>query len=192
MARSATVEEREISAPDGKSLRLVVVADSHSRPHPRALDAIASVAPDAILHAGDIGNLDVLDELAALAPTIAVRGNIDAANAAPDDVALRLSRQDKPDLRILLTHIAVAGPRLRRDVRTRAEKHGAALVICGHSHVPLIAEDRGLWIFNPGSYGPRRFQLPIVFGILRLGEKGLAMEHLDCETQKLWRPPRAA
>ena len=44
----------------------------------------------------------------------------------------------------------------------KAEK--AALVVCGHSHVPFIGIDRGIYVFNPGSIGPRRFQLPIVLG----------------------------
>ncbi|HET6581987.1 MAG TPA: metallophosphoesterase family protein, partial [Nannocystaceae bacterium] len=92
-------------------------------------------------------------------------------------------------LRILVVHIGVNGPRIRADVVRLAKAKDAALVICGHSHVPFIGKDRGLLVFNPGSIGPRRFQLPIVFGTLDLGPGGLRLAHVDCETGERWTPP---
>lgn len=86
-------------------------------------------------------------------------------------------------------HIAVNGPRLRADVVRTAKAAGAELVVCGHSHVPFIGEDRSLVLFNPGSAGPRRFSLPIVFGMLAFGEGGLRLEHVSCETGPKWSPP---
>jgi hypothetical protein len=62
------------------------------------------------------------------------------------------------------------------------------MVICGHSHVPFIGRDKGLIVFNPGSIGPRRFQLPIVFGVLRLGPGGISLRHVSCETGETWLP----
>src|SRR5688572_3691775 len=59
------------------SLRLAIVADSHSAPHRATAPLIAARRPDAILHAGDIGDLGVLEALATVAPVHAVRGNID-------------------------------------------------------------------------------------------------------------------
>ncbi|MBT8493546.1 MAG: metallophosphatase family protein [Deltaproteobacteria bacterium] len=177
-----------IDLPEGPA-RIAVVADSHSKPHSRALELVSLVAPPAILHAGDIGNLRVLDDLEAIAPLFAVRGNIDGHDPrTPDYRIIDLERDGRRILRILLTHIAVYGPKLRKDVRERARAEGAQLVVCGHSHVPLVAADHGITVFNPGSLGPRRFQLPIVFGVLEIGDK-LGFSHIDCETGEAWSPP---
>ena len=175
-----------IALRDDGTLRLVAVADTHSQPHAQAEERLAALAPDAILHGGDIGDLAVLDRLAAIAPVYAVRGNIDTrAPGLPDVLTLELGSA----LRILLTHIAVAGPRLRGEVARRARAGGATLVVCGHSHVPFIGGERGLTVFNPGSIGPRRFHLPIVFGTIDLGPGGVRLAHIDCETGARWMPP---
>jgi predicted phosphodiesterase len=94
-----------------------------------------------------------------------------------------------PRLRILLTHIAVAGPRLRAEVARMARAEGASLVVCGHSHVPFIGRDRDLTVFNPGSIGPRRFQLPIVLGTIAITPQAVRLAHIDCETGRPWTPP---
>jgi predicted phosphodiesterase len=91
-------------------------------------------------------------------------------------------------LRLLLLHIAVNGPKLRGDAARRAQAAQAGLVICGHSHVPFIGRDRGLSVFNPGSIGPRRFHLPIVFGLLTLEKRRISLEHVDCESGQRWLP----
>lgn len=168
--------------------RLAVVSDTHSQPHPDTAKHLAALAPDAILHGGDIGELSVLDELAKIAPVFAVRGNIDtSARTVPDVLILDVTCDDKR-LRILLTHIAVAGPRIRAEVAKAARAANANLIVCGHSHVPFIGVDRGLTVFNPGSIGPRRFSLPIVFGKIELVPK-VAMSHISCETGLPWAPP---
>jgi len=175
------------AAADG-SLRLAVLSDTHSRPHPAMGVRIATLAPHAILHAGDIGDLEVLDALAELAPVHAVRGNIDAfAPELPDVLVLTIAAP--APLRILMTHIALYGPRLRAPVARMAEAEGAALVVCGHSHVPFIGSDRGIAVFNPGSIGPRRFTLPIVLGTIDVGPAGLRLAHVDAETGETWLPP---
>jgi predicted phosphodiesterase len=61
-------------------------------------------------------------------------------------------------------------------------------VVCGHSHIPFIARDRGVGVFNPGSIGPRRFGLPIVLGSIEITDTGAALKHIDCETGKPWMP----
>ncbi len=58
----------------------------------------------------------------------------------------------------------------------------------GHSHVPFIGRDRDLAIFNPGSIGPRRFHLPIVFGVLDVKDRKVSMRHVSCETGEVWSP----
>lgn len=168
---------------------MVVVADSHNKPHPKAYQWIEREEPTAILHAGDIGRLAVLDELEAIAPTVSVRGNIDGHDTrTPDHVVLDITRGEQ-GLRVLLTHIAVQGPRLRKDAAELAHRHDAQLVVCGHSHIPLIAHDRGCSVFNPGSLGPRRFHLPITFGVLDFHPDRLELRHVDCETGAAWMPP---
>lgn len=170
-----------------EAVRLAVVADTHAHPHDRAYALIRARQPDAILHAGDIGGVDVVDALGEIAPTFAIRGNIDVGDARarplPDVLVL-----DHPALRILLVHIGVYGPKLRAEVGKRARDAGARLVVCGHSHVPFIGVDRGLYVFNPGSIGPRRFHLPIVFGMIEL-RPTIQLTHVDCETGEQWSPP---
>jgi putative phosphoesterase len=171
------------------SLRLVVLADTHSRPHPRTHEHIRKLSPDAILHAGDIGDLAVLDGLAQFAPVIAVRGNIDErAPELPDVVTLDLHSNGESAIRVLLMHIAVYGPKVRADAARLAVAHDAKLIVCGHSHVPFIGRDRGLTVFNPGSVGPRRMHLPIVFGVLEIQQGKLSLRHVDCETGHEWAP----
>jgi uncharacterized protein len=175
-----------LGAPSG---RIAVVADTHSRPHPDASAHLAALEPDAIFHAGDIGELSVLDDLARVAPVLAVRGNIDShARQLPDVLTIDLDA-DGRTFRILLIHIAVYGPRLRADVAKMARAEKASLVVCGHSHVPFIGQDAGLTVFNPGSIGPRRFTLPIVFGTIEVAPTGVRLTHIDCETGRAWSPP---
>lgn len=180
-------ERRTLALPPGGG-PIAVVADTHSHPHPDALPLLGALAPAAIVHGGDIGDLAVLERLGEVAPVIAVRGNIDGREGPPDVVELTITRADSA-LRVLLTHIAVRGPRLRADARRLAEGFAADLVICGHSHVPLVARDGRFVVFNPGSIGPRRFALPIVFGVLDVTPRGVDLRHVDCETGRRWRPP---
>lgn len=168
------------------TLTIACVADTHSQPHAAIAERLAALAPDAILHAGDIGDPAVIDGLAATAPVFAVRGNIDTRSVFPDVLTLDVVGRD---LRIYLTHIAVAGPRLRGDVARAARGERAQLVVCGHSHVPFIGRERELTVFNPGSIGPRRFHLPIVFGTIAITPQAVRLAHIDCETGQPWLPP---
>jgi putative phosphoesterase len=166
------------------------MSDTHSRPHPSAVERLLEQRPDAILHAGDVGDLGVLDRLADVAPVFAVRGNVDVrGKEVPDALTLDLVAGQTLRLRILLVHVALYGPKLRADVARLAEREQASLVVCGHSHVPYIGRDRGLDIFNPGSVGPRRFGLPIVFGTIDATTTTVSFAHIDCETGALWTPP---
>jgi putative phosphoesterase len=174
----------------GGGLRLVVVADTHSRPDERSPALIAAQNPDHILHAGDIGSPAVLDALAAIAPVTAVRGNIDAKMpGVPDVVTIDVRDGDATVLTVLLLHVALYGPKIRADAARLARAAGASLVVCGHSHVPFMGRDQGIAVLNAGSIGPRRFRLPIVFAVvdIRRGE-GVQMHHVSCETGEAWRP----
>lgn len=170
-------------------LRVAVVADTHSAPHPQIGHWLDQLKPAAILHAGDIGDLSVLDALAQHAPVIAVRGNIDErAHDVPDVITVDVRAGDESAMKILLLHIAVYGPKVRADAAQLANDAGAKLVVCGHSHVPFIGRDRGLTVFNPGSIGPRRMHLPIVFGLIEIANGKLSLRHLSCETGADWLP----
>ena len=182
------VAQAKIELP-GASLRVAVVADTHSRPHPSAHEHLRALEPDAIFHAGDIGDLGVLDDLAKIAPVFAIRGNIDPpAREIPETMCVDVVDGRRSLVKILLQHIAVYGPKLRADAIRRAKAEHANLVICGHSHVPFIGRDAGISVFNPGSMGPRRFQLPIVFGVLEVDRERVRMHHVDCETGQRWEP----
>jgi len=197
MAPRLVKRSETLALRDG-ALTIGVVADTHSQPHAATRARLTAIAPDAILHAGDIGETRVIDELAEIAPVFAVRGNIDTRAAFPDILTLDLVSGDRSEgrsedndrrLRIFLTHIAVAGPRLRADVARMARAERASLVVCGHSHVPFIGQERDLTVFNPGSIGPRRFHLPIVFGTIAVTPTGVRLAHVDCETGRAWTPP---
>jgi putative phosphoesterase len=179
---------RSVQVRDDRGLRLAVVADTHSSPHPSTAQLLHEFQPDGILHAGDIGDRRVLDDLARIAPLFAIRGNIDPLGL-PDAMTLDVVHGDVVKLRIFLVHIGVQGPRIRRDVAERAAEEGASLVVCGHSHIPFIGRDRGLTVFNPGSVGPRRFSLPIVFGTIALADDAIRLGHISCETGGPWLPP---
>jgi putative phosphoesterase len=188
--RAKVVHAREEFAlrADG-ALRVVAVADTHSKPDPRSAALIAAQKPDRILHAGDIGALDVLDALAGLAPVTAVRGNIDAqVPGVPDVVTIDVRDAGRTLVTMLLLHIAVYGPKLRADVVRRARDEDASLVVCGHSHVPFVGRDQGVAVINPGSIGPRRFRLPIVFAVIDVGRDSVTMHHVSCETGRRWTP----
>jgi putative phosphoesterase len=169
------------------AVRIAAIADTHSEPHPRAAELVGEEKPDLIVHAGDIGSLSVVDEFAKIAPIVAVRGNIDALGL-PDAVTLDFVDGDERLFTLLLLHIAVSGPKLRADAARMAHAEKAELVVCGHSHVPFIGRDKNVGVFNPGSIGPRRFHLPIVFGVIELRDRRLSMKHVSCETGETWLP----
>ncbi len=136
---------------------LGVISDTHGLLRPSAIETLQG--SDLILHAGDVGRPDILDGLRAIAPVVAVRGNVDHGDWA-DALALcevvSLGAHD-----IYMRHILA-------DIDIDPKAAGFAAVIYGHSHKPDIAEKNGVVYFNPGSAGPRRFDLPVTVGRLRI------------------------
>ena len=118
---------------------------------PEALEALRGV--DHILHAGDIGGEHVLEALREIAPLTSVRGNND------DDDGYAIARLTIGRRRIVLTHI----------FRDALLNERADIIVAGHSHQPRNEVIDGKLIFNPGSAGPRRFQLPVTVGIIEPG-----------------------
>ena len=179
---------RDMTIPDDRPLVIAVISDTHSQAHPAALEHVKSANPDLIMHAGDIGDASVLEPFEELVETLVVRGNIDAKSAGPKSVTVRLHGEGGYQLGIAMTHIALYGPRLRRDAKLLAHKHRAHLMVCGHSHVPFLGQEGKLIAFNPGSIGPRRPPLPITFGLLEFAPGHSVLRHIDCETGKPWLP----
>ncbi|MGB9108248.1 MAG: metallophosphoesterase family protein [Telluria sp.] len=147
-------------------MRIGLISDTHGLLRPQALDYLAG--SDHIVHGGDIGNQDILDRLAAIAPLTVVRGNNDGAawaDAIPATAQLALGGIGIyviHDLKGLAIDPAAAGVRV---------------VVSGHSHKPSCAERGGVLYVNPGSAGRRRFSLPIAAGEL-LVEDGRVMVRL--------------
>ena len=138
-----------IAAADGRQL-ISVISDTHGLLRPQALAALN--AAQVIVHAGDIGDPQVLAALRGLAPVVAVRGNNDRgawARRLPARVTLEIGA-----LRLHVVHDV-------HDVMLDPAAAGIAVVIAGHSHRPLLEERNGVLFVNPGSAGPRRFSLPV-------------------------------
>jgi len=178
--------QREELRVNGGGMRIVAISDTHGRPHPNLGARIEELQPGHILHAGDVGSLEVLRELEKCAAVTAVRGNVDGREL-PDLATVDVRDGGVTVVKILITHVALAGLKLRADVARIAAAEGA-LVVCGHSHVPFVGRDGAIAVFNPGSAGPRRFQLPIVLGVIELSAGGLSLRHVDCETGLAWVP----
>ncbi len=107
---------------------------------------------DHIVHAGDVGAPEILEELATIAPVTAIRGNIDIATWAR-----RLAETEVVELSGV--SIFVLHDLAQLDLKPEAA--GFKVVISGHSHVPKQETKNGVLYLNPGSAGPRRFKLPV-------------------------------
>jgi putative phosphoesterase len=139
-----------------------VISDTHGLLRASALDALRDCSM--LVHAGDIGKPAVLDGLRAIAPLVAVRGNVDARWA--HDIA------ETAD-------VALAGWRIHvlhnlGELAIDPVAEAIDIVISGHSHVPRIERRGGVLFVNPGSAGPRRFKLPIAVARLTLGPDATA------------------
>jgi putative phosphoesterase len=136
---------------------LGVISDTHGLLRREAVEALRGA--DRILHAGDVGDPEILDTLAQIAPVTAIRGNIDIeswARALPETEIVEIG-----GVSIYMLHDLG-----RLDLKPEAA--GIHAVIYGHSHQPKIEMKKGVLYFNPGSAGPRRFQLPVSVGKLRI------------------------
>src|SRR5215470_12366142 len=138
-----------------RSILVGVISDTHGLLRPEAVAALRG--SEHIIHAGDVGNSDILDQLRTLAPVTAVRGNVDKGAWA-----LRLAETEvveRAGASIYVLHDLA-------QLDLKPEAAGFAAVIFGHSHVPQQEMRGSVLYFNPGSAGPRRFKLPITVGRL--------------------------
>jgi putative phosphoesterase len=144
------------------SILIGVISDTHGLLRPEAMDALRG--SDHILHAGDVGAPGILEQLAAIAPVTAVRGNVDK-----DAWAKRLPKTEA--LEVGGISIYILHDLAELDLKPKAA--GFSAVISGHSHVPKQEMRDGVLYFNPGSAGPRRFKLPVSVGKLIVQDGGV-------------------
>jgi uncharacterized protein len=141
-------------------MRIGVISDTHGLLRPEAIEQLAGA--DHIIHAGDIGAPEVIEGLRKIAPTTAIRGNIDSAEWA----------KDYPD-----TELVVLGGRTLyvlhnlKEIKLDPAASGFDAVISGHSHRPKIETKNGVLYVNPGSAGPRRFKLPVAVATLAISDR---------------------
>ncbi len=152
-------------------IRLGIVSDTHGQLRSRVLEQLDGC--DRILHAGDVGDATILDRLGELAPTDAVRGNVDfgdrlsalpaVISGSAEQVAYRMIHQRE--------HVPV-------DWQSSAQ-----LIIYGHNHRPELEwRGRTLWL-NPGAAGPRRFHLPLTVAVVTIHESQMVPEIFSVEPE---------
>jgi len=132
-----------------------VVSDTHGLLRPEVTPALAGV--DHILHAGDVGDFAIIQALEKVAPVTAIRGNVDRSG--------KCSKLPETEVVLFEGHYLY----MLHDVQTIHLDPAAAkfsVVLFGHSHKPDIRRHKGVLYFNPGSCGPRRFNLPVTIGKL--------------------------
>jgi uncharacterized protein len=142
-----------------------IISDTHGLLREEAVRALAGA--ERILHAGDIGDPEILKKLAKIAPVTAVRGNVD---------------RDRWAQFLPLAETAEVGQAILYMLHNLAELDldpavaGFQAVITGHSHQPLAETRRDVLYLNPGSAGPRRFRLPVSVARLHIEGKKLRAE----------------
>jgi putative phosphoesterase len=147
------------------TVRVGLISDTHGLLRPEALDALRG--SDHIIHAGDIGESQVLEQLATIAPVTMVRGNNDTA-----DWCRRLPLTTELVIRDVHIHVVHDLGQLDRFLAA----HSVDVVVSGHSHVPKIERKQGVLFVNPGSAGPRRFSLPVSIAKLVVVGREIAAE----------------
>ncbi len=149
-----------------------LISDTHGLLRPEVFQAFRNV--EHILHAGDVGNEDILTELAAIAPITAVLGNTDGfplRSRLPEVATLDLAGRS-----VTVVH---GHRQASARARTMAESFTTDLVVFGHSHQPESERVGRVLAVNPGSAGPVRFSQPVTVALARVDEKGIHVEWVD-------------
>jgi uncharacterized protein len=136
-----------------------VISDTHGLLRPEARVALAEC--EHILHSGDVGNLAILDALREIAPVTAIRGNVDTSGASSE-----LPETEMVSLGGVVFYLVHSVHWLDLDPVTA----GVQVVVSGHSHKPLVERQDGVMYLNPGSAGPRRFQLPVSVALITVSD----------------------
>jgi uncharacterized protein len=153
-------------------MKIGVISDTHGLLRPEVAPALKGVSQ--ILHLGDVGKISILDELRKIAPVTAIRGNVDREGACGK----------LPETDVVL--IEGAYIYMLHDVKALHLDPAAAkfaAVLSGHTHVPNYMTKKGVLYFNPGSCGPRRFDLPVTVGLLTIGKGELRPQIIYLNSQ---------
>jgi len=134
-----------------------VISDTHGLLRREAVKALRGA--DRILHAGDVGDPEILEALALIAPVTAIRGNVDT-----QPWARKLPGTEFVEIGGVTIHVLHDLARLN----LKPEAAGIRVIVHGHSHQPKMEAKNGVLYFNPGSAGPRRFRLPVSAGRLEV------------------------
>ena len=145
-----------------------LISDTHGLLRPGALTALQG--SDLIIHAGDVGKPGIIEQLRAVAPVVAVRGNVDKGPWA-SQLPMTAVAEGRSVLIYVLHDIQ------QLDINPAAAEFN--IVVSGHSHKPSHTERSGVTYLNPGSAGPRRFQLPITVARLDLRQFPWSIEFID-------------
>jgi len=152
-------------------MRIGIISDTHGYFDPQVAERFAGV--DHILHAGDVGTLDVLRELRALAPVTVVLGNVDFP-----EMGLRLTECVELAGKKFLLHHIVNPQHLGEDLQSSMAQLQPDVVVFGHSHIAFQKRLRGVLFFNPGYAGKPRFNQPRSLALAHLEAQGLRFESL--------------
>lgn len=136
-----------------------LISDTHGLLRPEVITALTDASVEHIIHAGDVGDMDILTKLKAIAPVTAVRGNVDR------DWRLRLNEV------VSIGEVLIYVQHIREDIDLDPKAASFSAVITGHTHKPLIETRDGVLYINPGSIGPRRFNLPITWALMEIEGK---------------------
>jgi len=149
-----------------------VISDTHGLVRPEAIEALEGV--ELILHAGDIGNQQVLDTLNEIAPVVAVRGNNDKGEWA----------QSLPDWEVVeIGNVSIYMLHDLKQIDISPTADVFQVVVSGHSHKPVVEERRGVIYLNPGSAGPRRFTLPVCVAHLHIVDDKVHADIIELSVQ---------
>ncbi len=154
-------------------MRIGVVSDTHGLFDRALLRHFSGV--DHILHAGDIGRPEVIEQLEQIAPVTVVSGNVDGLEASgfPVEQVIELAGH-----RVALYHRLYEKGKLTRDGASFLKRTNPAVCVYGHTHQPKSEWREGVLLFNPGSAGPKRFHLPRALGLLLFHHETIEPQHI--------------
>ncbi len=149
-----------------KATRIGVIADTHGLSDPAIQKHLKGVRH--IIHAGDIGDRAVIEQLEQIAPVTAVSGNVDGYEGSgfPSETVIELAGR-----RIAIRHIIYEGGKLTKEGRAFLTRERPDICIFGHTHQPKVEWYGKTLLINPGSAGPKRFTLPRGIGLLTISTK---------------------
>jgi uncharacterized protein len=158
-----------VTATDSRVVGLI--SDTHGMLRPEVFTALEGV--DVILHAGDVGGDEILDELALIAPVHAVYGNTDAPGQSRLSTAIEM---EIGGLRVHVSHGHEVGSPTPAKLLAR---YDADVIVYGHTHKPLITNAGERWVINPGAAGARRFDLLPSVARMTISGRQVAVELVD-------------